>query len=376
MWLKNPFIISGYVSPAYFCDREKETKNLVRYLLNGRNVAIISTRRMGKTGLIRHCFQQKEIKEHYNTFFVDIYSTGSLREFVFALGKEIFEELKPKERKLMDQFFSIITSLRAGFRLDSITGEPSFDIGLGDIQEASITLEEIFSYFEQAHRPCIVAIDEFQQIEHYAEGNVEAILRTVIQRCKNTNFIFAGSQHHIMSNLFQSPARPFYQSVSMMHLDCISLTSYTEFVSQHFKTNDKKINVEIIDKIYTKFEGHTWYLQIMFNEFFSLTEVGGICDLSLFDEALSNLISAQEFTFQEIISRLPEKQKEILIAISKEEKATAVTSGDFIRKYKLHTPSSVQSALKYLIEKDLVTLENTVYKIYDRFFGIWIKQNF
>ena len=148
MWLKNPFIISGYVSPAYFCDREQETKNLVRYLLNGRNVAIISTRRMGKTGLIRHCFQQKEIKEHYNTFFIDIYSTGSLREFVFALGKEIFEELKPKERKLMDQFFSIITSLRAGFKLDSISGEPSFDIGLGDIQDASITLEEIFSYLE------------------------------------------------------------------------------------------------------------------------------------------------------------------------------------------------------------------------------------
>jgi hypothetical protein len=237
-------------------------------------------------------------------------------------------------------------------------------------------LEEIFSYLEQAHRPCIVAIDEFQQIEHYAEGNVEAILRTVIQRCKNTNFIFAGSQHHVMSNLFQSPARPFYQSVSMMHLDCISLTSYTEFVCQHFKTNDKKINIEIIDKIYTKFEGHTWYLQIMFNELFSLTEVGGTCDLSLFDEALSNLISAQEFTFQEIISRLPEKQKEILIAISKEEKAIAVTSGDFIRKYKLHTPSSVQSALKYLIEKDLVTQENAVYQIYDRFFGIWIKQNF
>jgi len=373
---KNPFIISGYESPSYFCDREEETTDLVRYVTNGRNVAVISTRRMGKTGLIRHCFQQSIIKDRYFTFFVDIYATGSLREFVFALGKEIFEELKPMGKKFTDQFFSIITSLRAGFRLDSVSGEPSFEIGLGDIQEAHATLEEIFSYLEQANKPCIVAIDEFQQIEHYAEGNVEAILRTLIQKCKNTNFIFAGSQHHIMSNLFLSPSRPFYQSVSMMHLDCISLSSYTEFVCHHFNGNHRGIEKAIIEKIYTQFEGHTWYLQIMFNELFSLTEVGGVCSLSLFDEALTNLISAQEFTFQEILYRLPEKQKEILIAISKEGKAYAVTSGDFIRKYKLHTPSSVQSALKYLIDKDLVTQEKTVYQVYDRFFGIWIKRLF
>ena len=376
MPLKNPFIISGYLSPYYFCDREQESEKLIRYVTNGRNVAIISTRRMGKTGLIRHCFQNSEIKDYYHTFFIDIYSTGSLREFVFALGKEIYEELKPKGSRFLEQFFSVITSLRAGFRLDRDTGEPSFEIGIGDIQEASTTLDEIFRYLEQANKPCIVAIDEFQQIEHYAETNVEAVLRSKIQHCKNTWFIFAGSQHHIMSNLFQSPARPFYQSVSMMHLDCISLDKYKQFVSMHFEANNRHVEPDIIDTVYEKFEGHTWYLQIMFNELFSLTPEGENCSLSMFNDALTNLISAQEFTYQEILFRLPEKQKEILIAISKEGKASAVTSGDFVRKYKLQTPSSVQSALRYLIEKDLVTQEKNVFQVYDRFFGIWIKQNY
>lgn len=376
MVLKNPFVISGYVSPYYFCDREEESQNLKRNLTNGRNVALISTRRMGKTGLIRHCFQDKEIKDRYYTFFIDIYSSSSLREFVLTLGKEIFEELKPKERKFMDQFFSIITSLRVGFRLNNITGEPSFEIGLGDIAEASTTLDEIFRYLEQANKPCIVAIDEFQQIAHYTETNVEAVLRSLIQQCKNTNFIFAGSQHHIMSNMFQSPARPFYQSVSMMQLESISLDKYREFVCMHFETNNRLVEPAIIEKVYEHFEGHTWYLQMLFNELFSLTPTGENCSLAMYDDALTNLISAQEFTYQEILSRLPEKQKEILIAISREGKASAVTSGDFVKKYKLHTPSSVQSALKYLLDKDLVTHENNVYQVYDRFFGIWLKRNY
>ena len=373
---KNPFIISGYLSPYYFCDREEESKNLIRYVTNGRNVAIISTRRMGKTGLIRHCFQSKEIKDNYYTFFIDIYATSSLREFVFALGKEIFEELKPRGSKFLDHFFSVITSLRAGFRLNRDTGEPSFEIGLGDIQEADNTLEEIFRYLEQANRPCIVAIDEFQQIANYTETNVEAVLRTLIQNCKNTCFIFAGSQQHTMSDLFQSPARPFYQSVGMMHLERISHDKYMEFVCNHFEAANRHVEADIIDKVYDKFEGHTWYLQILFNELFSLIQPGENCTLPMFDEAINNLISAQEFTYQEILSRLPEKQKEILFAISKEGKASAVTSGDFVRRYKLHTPSSVQSALRYLIAKDLVTQEKNIFQVYDRFFGIWLKNNF
>ena len=61
--IRNPFIINGYISPAYFCDRKAESEILIRQMTNGNNIALISTRRMGKTGLIRHCFQSKEIIE-------------------------------------------------------------------------------------------------------------------------------------------------------------------------------------------------------------------------------------------------------------------------------------------------------------------------
>ena len=68
--MNNPFVTSGYIAPEYFCDREKETEELLRWLLNENNVAIISTRRMGKTGLIQHCFQLAEVKDHYYTFLM------------------------------------------------------------------------------------------------------------------------------------------------------------------------------------------------------------------------------------------------------------------------------------------------------------------
>ena len=72
MNITNPFVTSGYVSPHYFCDRVEETNLLTSALTNGNHVALISPRRLGKTGLIYHCFNQDSIKDSYYTFIVDI----------------------------------------------------------------------------------------------------------------------------------------------------------------------------------------------------------------------------------------------------------------------------------------------------------------
>ena len=105
--IRNPFITSGYVSADYFCDRQQESEQLVREVMNGNNLALVSTRRMGKTGLIRHCFQFPEIKQDYYTFFIDIYDSRSLRDLVFALSKEILEVLKPIGKKASHGFGNV-----------------------------------------------------------------------------------------------------------------------------------------------------------------------------------------------------------------------------------------------------------------------------
>ncbi len=370
--ITNPFITGGYVPEEYFCDRVQESKEVLRTLSNGNNLAIISPRRMGKTGLIEHCFHQPEIRDHYYTFFIDIYATDTLKEFVYKLGKEIFDTLKPKGTQFFDGFFSMISSLRPAFKLDSITGSPTFDIGIGEIHQAAFTLEEIFKYLEAADQQCVVAIDEFQQIGKYPEKNIEAILRTHIQKCKNTSFIFAGSQRHLMQNIFFSSSRPFYQSVSLLQLNAISEEEYIRFVLKHFVNDKKDISAELVSKIYQLFEGHTWYVQNIFNELFSLTAENEICSFALAQEAIVNKIDSYRPLYQSTLSLLPERQKEILYAIAKEGKASGITSGPFIKKHGLLSQSSVQTAVKQLLDKEIITSEENVYQVYDRFFGLWL----
>lgn len=374
--LLNPFVVGRYVSDYYFCDREKETEFLTKQIMNGKNVALISQRRMGKTGLIRHCFNNEKIKNEFYTFFVDIYSSTSLPEFVYLLGKNIYEVLKPQKNAWKERFFQIISSLRMGFKLDAITGEPTFDIGLGDIQSPQITLDEIFNYLESADKPCIVAIDEFQQIGTYAEGNIEALLRTKIQQCRQTMFIFSGSKRHTMSNMFNSSSKPFYQSAITMGLSPIPADTYTMFACRMFEEREKRIKPDVVEKVYQKFDGCTWFVQMIMNELFALTGQNECCEEDKIDTAWDNVIMTQESSYKDLLSHLAPKQKMMLLAIAKEGEASEITSSAFIQKYKLTSASSVQAAITPLIKNDLITKEKNTYRVYDYFLAEWLRKEY
>ncbi|MDR0831055.1 MAG: ATP-binding protein [Prevotellaceae bacterium] len=370
--MRNPFLIRGYVSPEYFCDRKTETEEIVRKLTNENSLLLMSQRRMGKTGLIDHCFYQTELKKNYHLFYVDIYATTNLQEFVYKFGKEIFDKIKPKGKKFLENFISIITSLRPAFKFDEQSGAPIFDIGIGDIKSPEFSIEEIFKFLQNADKHCIIAIDEFQQIGKYPQSNIEAILRTHIQKATNCTFLFAGSQQHLLRNIFFTASRPFYQSVSVLSLNPIDKKTYTSFIIKQFKKNKKYISTEFVERIYDKFEGHTFYIQSVFNELFALLDENEECTENILVDAVNQKVKSYENIFLDTLNLLSNKQKEVLYAIAKAGKANSITSADFIRKYALKSASSVQSAAKQLLELEIVTAENNVYQVYDRFFGLWL----
>ena len=153
---------------------------------------------------------------------------------VSLMGKEILDSLKGKGEKVFDRFITTVKSLVTGITIDPVTGQPTLNISIGNIQKPDQTLKEIFEYLEKSDRPCVVAIDEFQQIADYPETNVVALLRTYVQKCKQTQFIFSGSKRRMMDKLFNEPSEPFYQSCTNLYLEAIDKKVYYEFASEKF----------------------------------------------------------------------------------------------------------------------------------------------
>ena len=124
--LANPFIYQGYESPVYFCDRETETKTLLSHLKNGRNVTLISPRRMGKTGLIKNTFfHLKEEARDAVCLYLDIFATKNLHDFVEQLGTIVINDIVRKNASFMEKTIAFFRALRPVFSVDPLTGEPS-----------------------------------------------------------------------------------------------------------------------------------------------------------------------------------------------------------------------------------------------------------
>lgn len=370
----NPFIIGKYVGPEFFCDRASEADLLCHNLVNGRNVALMSDRRLGKTGLIEHTFATRLPKEEYYTFLIDIYTAKNLREFTYLLANEMFRVFSRKQT-LFTRLVTFLKSLNLSVTYSALTGEPEVSLKLGQLSNPDVTLDELLSYLAQADKPCIVAIDEFQQIAYFEEKNMEELLRTKVQHQQNTNFVFAGSEKHLMEDIFNDPERPFYNSVVFQQLLPIKKDVYVDFAQVLFTTYGKKVDAKLVERLYDYFKGVTWYMQLSMNEAFALTASGEAIDIDNFNTIIRHMIDIKRFTFEDRYQNLTEKQKAVLKALAEEFPNTpAPTSREFIEKYHLKTASSVQTAIKSLVEKKIMREYHGERQISDLLFVLWLKE--
>lgn len=365
----------GKIPSEFFCDREKETLRLTQEISGqAANILLLSQRRIGKTALITHCFEQETIKDNFYTFYFDILHTSSFQEFMYEFGKEVFEQLMPKGQKVIASLLQTVKSINPKFGIDPISGLPTLALELGNITTPEYTFSEILEYLEKADKPCIVAIDEFQRIARYPEKNIEAILRGKIQHLRNTHFIFSGSERHILAEMFGAYNRPFYHSTMNMSLEQIELEKYANFAIQLFEQFNKHIEKETVHTLYQFFDGNTFCLQKILHEAFALTPEGSSCTMDSINQVLNEILADNEHAYRENLSRMPSKQKAVLYAISIEGIARQVTGTDFITRHNLGSASSVQAAIRVLLENDWITMQNKEYRISDMFFAIWLKR--
>ena len=368
----NPFLIAGYTTPEYFCDREEETEKIISGLHNNRNISLISPRRFGKTGLIHHTFYHIKDKENdVFCFYFDIFSTQNLYEFVQIFGKTVLGQLDNYSQKTLKRISEFFKSFRPTLSLNSMTGKPeiSFDI---KPEDTATGLQEIFNYLKNSGKRCYIAIDEFQQIIEYPEKGVEALLRSYIQFTENVKFIFSGSKKHLMDAMFTSVNRPFYQSTQKINLPEIPIETYSIFAQKHFAKVGKTLSMQLFETVYNLVLGHTWYIQMLLNQLYALPlKIYSEVDLK---KIIADILKEENATYKTYCELLTKGQLRILTAIAKEGKINELTSSEFLKKYNLPAASSVNQSVKSLMSKSLILKdENGYYFVYDRFFSLWLE---
>jgi len=373
--LKNPFPIKGYHGPTLFCDRKAESTLLTDNIRNDINTTLFSIRRMGKTGLIFHVFNTLKKEKYRECIYIDIYGTQSIREFTNQLASAILRAF-PQSISIGKKFINLIKNLNPSISYDALTGAPEVSFSFNQPKQYEYSLKELITFLEQQKKPVVLAIDEFQQIASYPERNTEAMLRTIIQPLQKVNFIFSGSQKHLLLEMFNSAKRPFFSSTNPLYLGPIPPKEYAKFIKAKFLQRGRKIDDRSVDFILDWTCNHTYYTQSVCNKVYALNKV----NITIEDiySACDNLLWEQENIFFQYRNLLTAAQWKLLKAVACEGKVTQPTGSAFIGKYNLGNPASVRRSMEALVSKEMVFNEaeenGSYYRVYDCFLLRWLER--
>jgi len=361
------FSVSGYGGPENFCDRVVEVEKLQRAVENGRNVTLLSERRIGKTGLIHHFFNGLE-KERIPTVYVDIFATQNLLDFTRRFAAAVIGSMDTQVDRALATASRFFRSFRPSVTVDPMTGSQSYSFGLQP-QQVEVTLKECFDYLAQ-RGPCVVAVDEFQQVAEYPEKGTEALLRSYVQFLPRTRFIFAGSRHHLMTEMFVSAKRPFYNSTQTLPLDRLDRDVYRDFCVRQMGKAGLVLEERVFDRVANCFDGITWYVQTVMNRLCERRSATEENVRTVIDE----LLVEKTWEYAALLKSLPSGSVRLLKAIAAAGKVVEPTGHEFLLGYAPGSPSSVHQSLGKLLEDEILYEGEDGIVVYDRLFGLWLRR--
>lgn len=363
--MENPFDYQRIVVGESFVDRDKELKTLTDAMLSGENMLLYSPRRLGKSSLLKEVLNRIEKKRI--SIYVDLWECLTELEIAEKLANSIINATYNKIEKAAVVLKEWISSARPFLTLEK---DGSIQIKL-EVIEHDKTLRETLTMIqkvaEKRNKRIVVVLDESQVITEFEGHRIEKIIRSTIQEQNMVTYIFSGSKQHILKAMINQRTRPFYRQLRPMTLGPISIGAFTPFIKKGF-SEVSSIDEHTIEEIYQFASGNPQRTQQICHFLFSKAKDGEKPSPDLVKEVVVEICLILDKEFDDELDGIKNKrQRRILKALALDPTKQPM-SQDFIQGYSLGPSSSVQTALKGLIEKGILDEE---YNFVDPLFNTW-----
>lgn len=357
-----------------FTDREKETARLVSNFKYGVNTFIVSPRRWGKTSLVMKAADQAR-SEKLKIVFLDVFNCKNEEQFCERLSSAVLSQTSSKMDELMENAKAFLN--RITFDVGLGTNPMSqFEVKLG-FQERALDIASSLALpqkiAQKQNVEIVVCIDEFQQIGEFTDSlTFQKTLRTAWQHQDNVSYCLFGSRKHMMENLFDNSAKPFYKFGDVIYLEAIPMEYWLEYIRGRFLKEGKSVSEDLCRKICETVRFNSSYIQQLSWYLFQETEHEA--DDNGFNEALRELVAQNAPVFEQLAEPLTAYQLNFLRAVA-DGISTGLSSSRVISKYNLGSSANVTAITKVMISKDIIQEMDNGIVLTDPVFGIWLKEN-
>lgn len=378
--MRNPFVVGEYVAGSFFADRKKEQADLLEELKGGSRIFLVSPRRYGKTSLLRQV-ELRLKKERYLCAFVDFFYIDSLHQFFSVFLREIFANSGLVIEQMLNAVKDLLPKLRPKITVEESGYSFSIDKASAD-EDILLRLDELMDLPDMLARKkksrFIIFFDEFQEITRLTKDylSIERRLRTSIQKQKNVSYVFAGSKRHLLEPMLLDEARPLYRMGQLKCLDVIPTREYEAFIEKNFRKIGSDVAPQAMSEIMEAATNVPHFVQLICHKLWiaktgaknrriSTNDVGNI---------LAEIIAENNPLFVSTWDQLTSNQRKALKAVVSQA-GPQLMSSETARMFDVESPSSIQTALKALVNKGILKKTNLEYQLEDVFFARWIARH-
>lgn len=372
--MHTPFVFGKVAEGEHFVNRTEELKKLVLNFTSGLNTMIISPRRWGKTSLVKRASAQTE-KDHpqIKICHIDLFAVNSEQEFYEKLLIRVVQQSEVKWQnwvKTVKQFlYNLVPVITLGT-------DPMTDFSLKiEIREKNQSWEEILNIPEKIAASknirFVICIDEFQKIAQFPDALAfQQKLRSVWQQHKHTSYCLYGSKRHVIHELFQNQAMPFYRFGDILYLSRIDKEHWLPFISDAFKSQGKEISRETASKITDMAGNQPYYVQQLAHQVFINTDTEASEETVY--RAIEDIFLYNGVMYSRETENLSSLQIALLKALANGERN--LSSKEVIDKYQLGTPGNIQRLKKSLEGKEIIDFFGDAPEFIDPFFELWCRR--
>jgi len=312
-----------------FYNRDTEISMLVESIKRKEWVALIGSRRIGKTSIINVSLNEMRdvLTFKLNLMRLSIkgikkvYPLSSLLNLILDESHRLISSELP-----MGKFVNFL-SKRLGVEIETIINFDKVKIvpKLKRLNSADISLimRELDDIAKGVGKTLVLVFDEVQEMFRVGGLNVGALFHDIYDWCKNTTVIMAGSAPGLVMSMLDSLEyeAPFFgRYVRRIELKRFSKEQSIEFLTKGFEENNVKIPEEVIEYAVRMYDGVPGWLTSFGSEVSMSVKIAGrIPDLSfyntIFEKAVKEVEHDVESFFQ--LSQAPQRYAAIILALDR-----------------------------------------------------------
>ena len=330
--------------PGDLIGRAADVDDLVRNLSNGLHRIVTGARRTGKTSVCGDALARLRAGGAY-TVEVDLWGVSTLAGFAHLVTRGAVAN-RPRVRRVLDTMKSTGTtalrgaSLTMSTKLQAEFGE-EVEIAFRPFTTARDPLDSVIKAFELLqriavtdNRRLVLYIDEFQEIadKNRRFGDPTALekrMRTALQGADRVACLFAGSQAHLMKDLFSTDNRALFKFGGFQTLEPIDVHEWREGLIERFARDSCSVDEPALDWIIERGEGHPRTTMLIAQQTHALStssETHAI-DTSLAFGGFANALGAERIRHQDDVEQVRQMGRSHLTVLQRVANGTPMYRG-------------------------------------------------